>query len=70
MTADSAHAGQDRRARTRPLKKPPGRPSTALSRAAATPRELIEEAFAALAPYGSRADGLKAVARYLVERRN
>jgi len=31
---------------------------------------LIEEAFAALAPYGSRADGLKALARYLVERRN
>jgi geranylgeranyl diphosphate synthase type II len=31
---------------------------------------LIEEAFAALAPYGSRADGLKAVARYLVEREN
>jgi len=32
--------------------------------------ELIEEAFAALAPYGSRADGLKSVARYLVERKN
>jgi geranylgeranyl diphosphate synthase type II len=31
---------------------------------------LIEEAFAALAPYGSRADGLMAVARYLVERKN
>jgi geranylgeranyl diphosphate synthase, type II len=32
--------------------------------------QLIEEAFAALDPYGSRADGLKAVARYLVERQN
>jgi geranylgeranyl diphosphate synthase type II len=31
---------------------------------------LIEEAFAALEPYGPRADNLKAVARYLVERRN
>jgi geranylgeranyl diphosphate synthase type II len=31
---------------------------------------LIEEAFAALAPYGSRADGLKAIAHYLVERNN
>ena len=31
---------------------------------------LIEEAFDALTPYGSRADGLKAVARYLVERKN
>jgi geranylgeranyl diphosphate synthase type II len=29
---------------------------------------LIEEAFAALEPYGPAADGLKAVARYLVER--
>jgi geranylgeranyl diphosphate synthase type II len=31
---------------------------------------LIDEAFAALDAYGSRADGLKAVARYLVERKN
>ena len=31
---------------------------------------LINEAFAALAPYGSRAEGLKSVARYLVERKN
>jgi geranylgeranyl diphosphate synthase type II len=31
---------------------------------------LIEEGIAALAPYGSRADGLKSVARYLVERKN
>lgn len=29
---------------------------------------LIEEAFAVLAPYGAAADGLKAVAQYLVER--
>jgi geranylgeranyl diphosphate synthase type II len=32
--------------------------------------QLIEEAFAALDPYGARADGLKSVARYLVERKN
>ena len=31
---------------------------------------LIEEAFAALEPYGSRADGLKFIARYIVERKN
>lgn len=31
---------------------------------------LVDEAFAALEPYGSRADGLKSVARYLVERKN
>ncbi|HEX3438270.1 MAG TPA: farnesyl diphosphate synthase [Pseudacidobacterium sp.] len=30
--------------------------------------ELINEAFAKLAPYGSSADGLKSVAKYLVER--
>jgi len=32
--------------------------------------QLIDEAFAALAPYGSRAEGLKSVARYLVDRKN
>ena len=32
--------------------------------------QLVEEAFAALQPYGAQADGLKAVARYLVERKN
>ncbi|HEX8712130.1 MAG TPA: farnesyl diphosphate synthase [Terracidiphilus sp.] len=32
--------------------------------------QLIDEAFAALQPYGSRADGLKSVARYLVDRKN
>jgi geranylgeranyl diphosphate synthase type II len=31
---------------------------------------LIDEAFSALDAYGSRADGLKAVARFLVERKN
>jgi geranylgeranyl diphosphate synthase, type II len=31
---------------------------------------LIDEAFQALEPYGNRADGLKAVARYLVDRQN
>ena len=32
--------------------------------------QLIEEAFAALAPYSSRAEGLKSIARYIVERKN
>jgi geranylgeranyl diphosphate synthase type II len=32
--------------------------------------QLVAEAFAALEPFGSNADGLKAVARYLVERKN
>ena len=33
-------------------------------------QKLIEEAFAELTPYGSAAEGLKSVARYLVERTN
>ena len=33
-------------------------------------KALVEEAFAALEPYGDRAEGLKAVARYLVERKS
>ena len=32
--------------------------------------QLVDEAFVALEPYGSRAFGLKAVARYLIERKN
>jgi geranylgeranyl diphosphate synthase type II len=32
--------------------------------------ELIDEAFAAIEPFGEKADGLKAVARYLVDRQN
>ncbi len=32
--------------------------------------QLVEEAFVALQPYGERAEGLKAVAKYLVERKN
>jgi geranylgeranyl diphosphate synthase type II len=31
---------------------------------------LVDEAFAALTPFGSRAEGLKSVAQYLVERKN
>jgi len=33
-------------------------------------KALVGEAFAALEPYGDRAEGLKAVARYLVERKS
>jgi geranylgeranyl diphosphate synthase, type II len=32
--------------------------------------QLVDEAFAALEPYGSRSFGLKAVAQYLIERKN
>ena len=69
MTVDSAHlgktAGKDQA--TEKATWPAVYGIEQSQRDAAT---LIEEAFAALAPYGSRADGLKSVARYLVERKN
>ena len=69
LTVDSAHlgktAGKDQA--TEKATWPAVYGVEQSQRAAA---RLIEEAFAALAPYGSRADGLKAVARYLVERKH
>jgi geranylgeranyl diphosphate synthase type II len=41
-----------------------------MERSRADAAQLIDSAFAELAPYGQRADNLKAVARYLVERTN
>jgi geranylgeranyl diphosphate synthase type II len=68
MTQDSA-AWARPPARTWPPRRPPGRPSSASSRAerdaAADRRGLCR-----LEPLASRADGLKAVARYLVERKS
>jgi geranylgeranyl diphosphate synthase type II len=51
MTEDSAHWARPP-ARTWPRKKSPGPPSSASSRAERDAARLIEEAFAALAPYG------------------
>jgi geranylgeranyl diphosphate synthase, type II len=69
MTVDSAHlgktAGKDQA--TEKATWPAVYGIEQSQRDAAT---LIEEAFDALAPYGARADGLKSVARYLVERKN
>jgi geranylgeranyl diphosphate synthase, type II len=69
MTVDSAHlgktAGKDQA--TEKATWPAVYGIEQSQRDAAT---LIDEAFAALKPYGSRADGLKSVARYLVERKN
>jgi geranylgeranyl diphosphate synthase type II len=69
MTVDSAHlgktAGKDQA--TEKATWPAVYGIEQSQRDAAT---LIEEAFAALDPYGARADGLKSVARYLVERKN
>jgi geranylgeranyl diphosphate synthase type II len=69
MTVDSAHLGKTagKDLATEKATWPAVFGIEQSERDAAT---LIEEAFAALAPYGSRADGLKSVARYLVEREN
>jgi len=69
MTVDSAHLGKTagKDAATEKATWPAVYGIEQSERDAA---QLIEEAFAALEPYGSRADGLKSVARYLVERKN
>lgn len=69
MTVDSAHLGKTagKDLATEKATWPAVHGVERSQRDAAT---LIDEAFAALAPYGSRADGLKSVARYLVERKN
>ena len=68
MTVDSAHLGKTA-GKDQARKRPPGRRSMVSSKSARRGR-AIQEAFAALTPYGSRVDGLKSVARYLVERKN
>jgi geranylgeranyl diphosphate synthase type II len=64
MTVDSAHLGKTA-GKDLATEKVYG-----LEQSQRDAARLVEEAFAALAPYGSRADGLKTVARYLVERKN
>jgi geranylgeranyl diphosphate synthase type II len=69
MTVDSAHLGKTagKDLATEKATWPAVFGIEQSQRDAAT---LIDEAFAALKPYGSRAEGLKSVARYLVERKN
>jgi geranylgeranyl diphosphate synthase type II len=69
MTVDSAHLGKTagKDAATEKATWPAVYGIEQSQRDAA---QLIEEAFAALESYGSRAEGLKSVARYLVERKN
>jgi len=69
MTVDSAHLGKTAGKDLATEKATwPAVYGIEQSRRDAT--QLIDEAFAALEPYGSRADGLKSVARFLVERKN
>src|ERR1019366_4416993 len=69
MTVDSAHLGKTA-GKDLATEKATWPAVFGIEQSQRDAAELIEEAFAALAPYGSRADGLKSVARYLVERKN
>jgi len=69
MTEDSAHLGKTA-GKDQATEKATWPAVFGLEQSRRDAAHLIEEAFAALEPYGSRADGLKSVARYLVERKN
>ena len=69
MTVDSAHLGKTA-GKDQATEKATWPAVFGLEQIQRDATQLIKEAFAALAPYGSRADGLKSVARYLVERKN
>ena len=69
LTVDSAHLGKTA-GKDQATEKATWPAVFGIERSRRDAFRLIEEAFTALAPYGSRADGLMAVARYLVERKN
>jgi geranylgeranyl diphosphate synthase type II len=69
MTQDSAHLGKTA-GKDQATEKVTWPAVFGIEQSERDAARLIEEAFAALAPYGERAESLKAVARYLVERKN
>jgi geranylgeranyl diphosphate synthase, type II len=69
MTVDSAHLGKTA-GKDQATEKATWPAVYGIEQSRRDAAQLIEEAFAALEPYGSRADGLKSVAGYLVERKN
>ena len=69
MTVDSAHLGKTA-GKDQATEKATWPAIYGIEQSQRDAAALIDEAFAALAPYGSRAEGLKSVARYLVERKN
>jgi geranylgeranyl diphosphate synthase type II len=69
MTVDSAHLGKTA-GKDLATEKATWPAVYGIEQSQRDAAQLIDEAFAAIEPYGSRADGLKAVARYLVERKN
>jgi geranylgeranyl diphosphate synthase type II len=69
MTVDSAHLGKTA-GKDQATEKATWPAVYGVDQSLRDAAQLVEEAFAALEPYGSRAEGLKAVARYLVDRKN
>lgn len=69
MTVDSAHLGKTA-GKDLATEKATWPAVFGIEQSRRDAASLIDEAFAALVPYGTRADGLKSVARYLVERQN
>jgi len=69
MTVDSAHLGKTA-GKDMATEKATWPAVYGLEQSQRDAARLIEEAFVALTPYGGRAEGLKTVARYLVERKN
>lgn len=69
MTVDSAHLGKTA-GKDAATEKATWPAIYGIEQSRCDAAQLIEEAFAALEPYASRAEGLKSVARYLVDRKN
>jgi len=69
MTVDSAHLGKTA-GKDQATEKATWPAVFGIEQSKRDAAQLVEEAYAALAPYGSRADGLKAIAHYLVDRNN
>ena len=69
MTVDSAHLGKTA-GKDQATEKATWPAVYGVEQSQRDAARLTEEAFAAIEPYGSRADALKAVAAYLVERKN
>jgi geranylgeranyl diphosphate synthase type II len=69
LTVDSAHLGKTA-GKDQATEKATWPAVFGIEQSERDAARLIEEAFAALEPLGGKADGVKAVARYLVERKN
>jgi len=69
MTVDSAHLGKTA-GKDLATEKATWPAVYGIEQSERDAAQLIDEGFAALDSYGSRADGLKALARYLVDRKN